>query len=281
MDVVRGIIFCPLLKIVPQFLGHSAHSLVAILTELSRMILKKLHFVQSIFMYFIWLESRGSVVGIATGYGLDDRRVGVRVPVGSRNFFSPRLPTSSSVCQQILQSKTRLINHAHPYTWQSYIRGFLVLKRNGQFPLSTALSENMWSFASMLTNVMELSPSWEAASHELLKNFPAFYGTRRFINVFTRAFHWSLSWARPIQSVLHPSSLRSILILCIHLRLGLPSGLFPYGFPTSILYTFLFAPFMLHILLIWSSLSFQLYLAKSTSYEATHYAILFCLHTPH
>jgi hypothetical protein len=26
-----------------------------------------------------------------------------------------------------------------------------------------------------------------------LKNFPAFYGTRRFKTVFTRALHWSLS----------------------------------------------------------------------------------------
>jgi hypothetical protein len=33
--------------------------------------------------------SRGSAVGIATGYRLDDRGVGVRVPVGSRMFFSP------------------------------------------------------------------------------------------------------------------------------------------------------------------------------------------------
>jgi hypothetical protein len=32
--------------------------------------------------------SRDSVVGIATGYGLDDRRVGVRAPVGSRIFCS-------------------------------------------------------------------------------------------------------------------------------------------------------------------------------------------------
>jgi hypothetical protein len=28
---------------------------------------------------------------------------------------------------------------------------------------------------------------------QLLKSFPAFYGTRRFITVFTRALHWSLS----------------------------------------------------------------------------------------
>jgi hypothetical protein len=36
---------------------------------------------------------------------------------------------------------------------------------------------------------------------QLLKNFPAFYGTRRFITVFTRALHWSLFWARSIQSI--------------------------------------------------------------------------------
>jgi hypothetical protein len=37
-------------------------------------------------------RSRDSVAGIATGYGLDDREVGVRVPVGSRIIFSPRRP---------------------------------------------------------------------------------------------------------------------------------------------------------------------------------------------
>jgi hypothetical protein len=73
--------------------------------------------------------------------------------------------------------------------------------------------------------------------------FPAFYGTRRFITVFTRALHWSLSWARSIQSIpSHPISLRSILILSTHLRLGLPSGLLPSGFPVNILYASLFSP---------------------------------------
>jgi hypothetical protein len=33
--------------------------------------------------------SRDSSVGIATGYGLDDRGVGVRVPIGERFFSSP------------------------------------------------------------------------------------------------------------------------------------------------------------------------------------------------
>jgi hypothetical protein len=37
-------------------------------------------------------DSRDSVVGIATGYGLDDRGVEVRVPVGVRIFSSPCRP---------------------------------------------------------------------------------------------------------------------------------------------------------------------------------------------
>jgi hypothetical protein len=36
---------------------------------------------------------------------------------------------------------------------------------------------------------------------QLLKNFPTFYGTRRFNTVITRAPHWSLSWVRSIQSI--------------------------------------------------------------------------------
>jgi hypothetical protein len=68
---------------------------------------------------------------------------------------------------------------------------------------------------------------------ELLKKFPVFYGTRRFITAFTRARHLSLSRARLIQSMPpHPTSRRSILIVSFHLRLGLPSGLLPSGFPT-------------------------------------------------
>jgi hypothetical protein len=49
-------------------------------------------FIPVYFSSFVFLRSRDSVVGIATGYGLDDGGVVVRVPVGSRIFSSPRCP---------------------------------------------------------------------------------------------------------------------------------------------------------------------------------------------
>ena len=78
---------------------------------------------------------------------------------------------------------------------------------------------------------------------QLVKKFPAFYGTRRFITAVTSACHLSLSWSNSIQSIPpHPTSWRSILILPFHLRLGLPGGLFPPGFPTKTLCTPLHSP---------------------------------------
>jgi hypothetical protein len=72
---------------------------------------------------------------------------------------------------------------------------------------------------------------------QLVKKFPAFCGTRRFITALTSVRHLSLSWASPILSTYpHPTSWRSILILSTHLRLGFPSGLFPSVFPTKNLY---------------------------------------------
>jgi hypothetical protein len=77
---------------------------------------------------------------------------------------------------------------------------------------------------------------------QLLENFPAFYGTQRFITEFTRALHWSLSWAKPTEAILpHTLSSKSTLTLSNHLHFGLSSGLFSPGFLTSSLYAFLFS----------------------------------------
>ena len=69
------------------------------------------------------------------------------------------------------------------------------------------------------------------------------WGPRRFITALTSVRRMSLSWVSPIQPTYpHPTSWRSVLILSTHLRLGLPSGLFPSGFPTKTIYTPLSSP---------------------------------------
>jgi hypothetical protein len=78
-----------------------------------------------------------------------------------------------------------------------------------------------------VTNWLEQSPAGEANRHSLVKKFPAFCGTRRFITAFTRARDLSLSWARSIQSMSRSHLLRIRFNIIFHLRLRLPSGLFP------------------------------------------------------
>jgi len=84
---------------------------------------------------------------------------------------------------------------------------------------------------------MQQIPSWEANRFSASQEIPPFHGNRRFITAFTSVRHLSLSWESSIQSIRpHPASWRSILILSSHLRLDLPDGLYPSGFPTKTLY---------------------------------------------
>ena len=112
---------------------------------------------------------------------------------------------------------------------------------------------------------------------QLVKKFPAFHGTRRFITALTSVRHLSLSWATPIQSIYpHPTSWRSVLILSTHLRLGLPSGLLPSDFPTKNLYTHPSPhPYAPHAqpISFFSILSPAQYWVCSTNHVAPRYAI--------
>jgi hypothetical protein len=117
-----------------------------------------------------------------------------------------------------------------------------------------------------------------------LGSFPAFYGSRRFINAFTRALHLYLFWVRPIQSAtLNPIVNRSILMLSIHLGLGRPSGLFPSCFPANNLYTFLFSPSRATcpVYLILLDFIILIKLGASTNYAAPRYAVFSTLPSLH
>ena len=83
---------------------------------------------------------------------------------------------------------------------------------------------------------MVQSPSWEATRFAASQEIPCI---SRNPNV-----HYRTHKRPPPVSILGqpnplhiPTSRRSILILSTHLRLGLPSGLLPSGFPTKTPYT--------------------------------------------
>jgi len=97
---------------------------------------------------------------------------------------------------------------------------FLLRFRQKTHKVLCITSIRYWNSAVWLT------PWSRVLESQLIKKFPSFYGTP----------HWSLSWARWIQSApSHPLSLTSIQILSSHLRPGLSSGLFPSWFPNKVL----------------------------------------------
>jgi hypothetical protein len=63
--------------------------------------------VQNSIISYLTLGSRDSAVGVATGYGLDDRGVGIRVPVGARSFCSPCRPDRFCVPPNLLSNGYR------------------------------------------------------------------------------------------------------------------------------------------------------------------------------
>jgi len=86
---------------------------------------------------------------------------------------------------------------------------------------------------------------------QLLKEYPAFYRTWRFITTFTSTRHLSLSSAGSIHSRLpHLTSWKSILILSSNQRLGVPSGSFPQVSPPKPCMHFYSPPHMQRFILL-------------------------------
>jgi hypothetical protein len=97
-----------------------------------------------------------------------------------------------------------------------------------------------WKFYNVTAKSMELSPSWEAASHTATHEFANILWNLKVHNRVNKSLPLAhiLSQMNPI----HRVPLRSIFILSSHLRLGFTSGLFCFGFTTKTLYASLFCP---------------------------------------
>jgi hypothetical protein len=80
---------------------------------------------------------------------------------------------------------------------------------------------------------MEQSPSWEAKTSWATQEIPRILLKPKVHSQEPATCPYpELHWSSPCPPP-HPTSRRSILILSSHLRLGLPSGLLPSGFPTK------------------------------------------------
>ena len=92
-------------------------------------------------------------------------------------------------------SETSSISHVENYWTKSSILVFRLRIR------ATRLLACYLLLTYLLTYSMGQRPSWESSRFYLVKKFPTFYATRRFITAFTSARHLSISCASLIQFI--------------------------------------------------------------------------------
>jgi len=121
----------------------------------------------------------------------------------------------------------------HPFHFTAHSHRFIYLM-SFHIKISSVcimLLYSLWiNTYSMVQNI-----TWRADCHSAYQKISCFlYGIWRFITMFTKARHWTLSWASWIQfAPLIPISLRSNLILSSHLCLRLPVSYTHLTLPTK------------------------------------------------
>jgi hypothetical protein len=91
---------------------------------------------QLFWLFFSLFNSRDSSVGIALGYGLDDRRSRVRFPAGAGNFY--------------LHHRLQNGSGAQPASYPIGTRGSFPGGKAVHSPPSSAEVKNAWSYTSTL-----------------------------------------------------------------------------------------------------------------------------------
>ena len=124
-------------------------------------------------------------------------------------LFSPNVPHNWSIFDFIAQyNLVKSTKYEGPHYAQRTCKSPEV---QSLYYLRSSERKNIDSFTYALTPWRIIIPE-KLIGFQLVKKFPAFYGTPKFITAFTRACYLSLSWARSTQSMPNPTAWRSILI---------------------------------------------------------------------
>jgi len=172
-------------------------------------------------------------------------------------LFTPNWDERNALCNKdeevlICSGQKRGPRRLNPVWRQPYIRftfygrdyrtaiTITVPSINHSYPVDHTLC---WYGTTMTRNLLaclfHVVPSWEADLFSASQEIPrVLLKPKVHYRIYKRPV---LSQLNPVHAP-HPTSWRFILILSSHLRLGLPSGLFPSGFPTKTLYTPLLSP---------------------------------------
>jgi hypothetical protein len=133
--------------------------------------------------------------------------------------------------------------------------GFHKMLGNSWVAVQLAASQEGLSSMQLVITITWIWALQKQPVDQPLKIFSAFCGNRRFIIEFTRARHWSLSWASWVQSTPSPSCLVNIL----HLHSDLPNKILTF----KISYPNILVPFVLHFLYALMEMCIQMFGRKA------------------